>query len=304
MKLRGTEFPPIIAGSGAMGYNGEGYWYQTVLKFLGILDMKGLGLVSKTCTLDQNDGNLPYGNNFQPIELLPKCIKIDWIQGNVLNSVGLSNPGIRELIAVNTWLNVGSSYFISIMSLANTKKERLQEIQSIITRLKDMPTTTSYGLQINLSCPNTKHDPKELLLEASEMIKIAAQLGVPIMIKISVASAPIELLMELNEIQELDAICVSNTIPHGWIPGNIFTGMNVDWDNTFGEISPLKKIGGGGLSGAVIKPFVLKYIRVLRENGFTKHINGGGGIMCSSDVDAYKNAGAGSVSIASVAMTS
>jgi dihydroorotate dehydrogenase len=70
--------------------------------------------------------------------------------------------------------------------------------------------------------------------------------------------------------------------------------------------SPLSKLdlpipGAGGLSGAPLLPLVLQQIRELRKAGFTKHINGGGGILYARDVKEMYEAGANSISIGSVA---
>ncbi len=189
--------------------------------------------------------------------------------------------------------------------------------------------STNFGLQINLSCPNTDHDPCVLMAEANDMINITAKAGVPIMAKFNI-TVPIDALLELDKNPNLNAICLSNTIPYGWQPNkNLFRGnddnnfleliddniadysvdrgnvivKSIFWKHMYGVESPLKNIGGGGLSGPIIKPFVLHYIQELRKAGFTKHINGGGGISCANDVNLYKKAGANSIFYGSVANT-
>ena len=152
-----------------------------------------------------------------------------------------------------------------------------------------------FGLQINLSCPNTGHDPSELIDESAKVLEIASILGVPLMPKYSVASAPIQAIMELNSNLDCDAICVSNTLPFGC--------KEIDWQKVWGnKTSPLAKLGGGGLSGKTLRPLVCEWIRRLRETGFTKPINGGGGILCSEDVEDYRAAGASSIFLGSVAV--
>lgn len=152
-----------------------------------------------------------------------------------------------------------------------------------------------FGLQINLSCPNTGHDPHELIGESAKVLEIATSLGVPVMPKYSIASAPIQAIRELNNHSGCDAICVSNTLPFGW--------QGVDWRSAWGnETSPLAKLGGGGLSGKTLRPLVCEWIARLRDAEFTKPINGGGGILCPEDVKHYHNAGASSVFLGSVAV--
>lgn len=169
---------------------------------------------------------------------------------------------------------------------------------------------SDFGLQINVSCPNTGHDTSSFFSEFKELIDIADMLGLPIMVKFNITT-PIDLLMELSENPKLDAICLSNTIPYYWNPDpNFYTKELIqNWKRPFGYKSPLHQVtkdesnnGGGGISGELIRPYILHYIKKLREAGFTKHINGGGGIMQKSHVDDYKKAGADSAFICSVVM--
>jgi len=211
--------------------------------------------------------------------------------------MGLPNPGLRALLAQGLWQERKEPFMISIASVADTKKKRLEEIRIMIDLLVMFKETfaTSFGLQINLSCPNTGHDPKELIKESAEQLDIAGRLGVPLMPKYSIASAPIEAMLELEHHPYCDAICVSNTLSFG--------SEGIDWQKVWGtKTSPLAKFGGGGYSGKKLGPLVREYISRLRDAGFKKPINGGGGILCQNDVTLYRDAGASSVFLGSVAM--
>jgi len=309
MKLRYIEFPNAIAASGAMGNFGEGYWYSRWEKFIGILNMKGLGFVSKTATLNARRGNTPYiydESTFPPAEIKPKSIKIDLLNKNVLNAVGLGNPGLKAFLNSEYWQNKEYPFWISIMSIAKNADERISEMKDMIDLLiNEKPNfKANFGIQINLSCPNTGHDTCGLSAEANDMINIVSKLDVPIMAKFTIASSSIDSLIELEKNPHLDAICLSNTIPYNWKPEELLYGKEMvnAWFKPFGETSPLEDMGNGGISGNIIKPYVLKYIYELRSAGFKKHINGGGGIMCASDVDLYKEAGANSIFFGSVIM--
>lgn len=312
VKIGGVNFNPAFAASGAMGNFGENYFHHKILSALDLLDKSGTTFVSKTATFYSRDGNMPYYDDPEKFygtkELIPKCIQVDLKTGNTLNAVALSNPGLEEFLKTGLWQQKENPFWISIMSVAETVETRKYEMLSMIELINDYKYNfrTDFGLQINLSCPNTNHDPCALISEADEMVRIAGKLNVPIMAKFSIASAPIDALLELENNPSLDAICVSNTIPYGWQPGLLYKNMSnasLDWENIFGINSPLEKIGGGGLSGPVIKPFVLHYIKELRKAGFKKHINGGGGISCADDVNLYKKAGADSIFYGSVANT-
>ena len=309
MLLRNIEFPDAIAASGAVGNFGEGYWYSRLENKFGILNKTGLGIVTKTATLNPRRGNTPFvydEKHFQPSELIPKSIKVDLINKNVLNAVGLGNPGLKAFLNTGNWQKATDPFWISVMSIAETEKERKQEMEAMVQLLmEEKPNFKApFGLQINLSCPNTGHDTCGLATEANDMVNIAAKLEVPIMAKFSIATSTIDNLLELEDNKNLDAICLSNTIPYNWEPNKNFYGkeLSESWKKPFGKTSPLENMGGGGISGDIIKPFVLYFIKDLRKAGFKKHINGGGGIMEASDVNLYKEAGANSIFFGSVIM--
>lgn len=294
MVLRGIDFGPVLGASGVQGFFGEGYAFHKPLEWLGLLDFSRMTFVSKTATLFPRIGNMPLKTDWTPKHLLPNCIKVQHLKGLMLNAVGLSNPGLAALLAAGRWQRRTSPYIISIMSLADTKEERLQELSSLTGMLNLVRDQLGqFGLQLNLSCPNTGHDPSELMEESHEALQITSKLKVPFIPKYSIASAPIEALLKLDADPNCDAICISNSVPYGW------QGIG---ERTWGaKQSPLHRIGGGGLSGKILRPLVCDYIRKLRERGFRKPINGGGGILCPADVDHYHVAGASSIFLGSIA---
>ena len=296
MKLRGIDFGNVLGASGVQGFFGEGYWFHKVWKPCG-LDFAGVTFVAKTATLLLREGNMPLTRHYTPRSLFPVCIKVKPLRGVVLNSVGLSNPGLATLLATGEWQKRTKPFWLSVMSLADTPPKRLEEFRLIVGMLGLFKESffAPFGLQINLSCPNTGHNPRELIGESAKVLEIAGTLGVPVMPKYSIASAPVEAVRELNDHPNCDAICVSNTLPFGW--------QGIDWQSVWGSAtSPLAQLGGGGLSGKILRPLVCEWIARLRDAGFTKPINGGGGILCPKDVDYYHNAGASSVFLGSVAV--
>jgi len=315
MELRGINFPNILAGAGILGNFGEGFWYSRAGKKAKILNTDGLGFVSKTATFEARAGNTPFiydEDIFPPSEIKPKSIIVNPIKKTIINAVGLANPGLEAFLKTGHWQKMKEPFFISIMCIGQTKAERLHEMEEMIKLLLFYKSLFSipFGLQVNVSCPNTGHDTSNFFNEFNELIEIADKLGVPIMLKFNITT-PIDLLMELNNNPQLDAICLSNTVPYYWTPDLMFYGPTLfkKWEKPFGDKSPLHKVtndpkntGGGGISGELIRPYVLKYIKTLRDAGFTKHIHGGGGIMKSSHIDDFKKAGADSAFICSVVM--
>lgn len=296
MKLRGIDFSNVLGASGVQGFFGEGYWFHKIWSPFG-LNFAGMTFVAKTATLLPRKGNMSLTRRYTPRYPFPGCVKARLLRGVMLDSVGLSNPGIGALLGTGRWQKQTKPFLLSIMSLADTPKKRLDELRLIVEMIGFAKDSFSapFGLQINLSCPNTGHDPRELIGESAKVLEIAASLGVPVMPKYSIAFAPIQAVRELGDHSGCDAICVSNTLPFGW--------QGVDWQSVWGsKTSPLAKLGGGGLSGKTLCPLVCEWITRLRDAGFTKPINGGGGVLCSENVNRYHYAGASSLFLGSVAV--
>lgn len=294
MKLRGIDFGNVWGASGVQGFFGEGYWFHR-LPFIGA-DFEGMTFTSETATLYSNQGNMPLTANYEPKEFFPPCIKVKPFKKLALNAKGLSNPGLIVLLGKNKWQQRTEPFVVSITSLARTPAGRLDECKAIreIFEVYKEDFCSRFCLQPNLSCPNTKHDPEELIDESADTLEVLSDLEFPQVPKYSIASAPIKAIMKLNNNPHCDGICVSNTLPFGW--------EGVDWQKVWGsKKSPLAKLGGGGLSGKALCPLVCEWIMRLRDAGFTKPINGGGGILSCQDVDQYYRAGASSVFLGSIA---
>lgn len=298
MKLRGIDFGPIWGASGVQGFFGEGYPYHRISKFFGLgPNFKRMTFVAKTTTLNPRPGNMPLSQDgITPKQWKPKCIKVNFFTGAVLNSVGLSGPGVEALLNTGRWQARTEPFVLSFMGVA-TNRERYTELAGFVSILKDyLPAFNApIALQINLSCPNVCLDPARLLDEALVLLVIAKQLDIPLMFKLSVTT-PVAVIKDIAAHPDLDGLCISNTIPYGMFP------KIINWKKLFGKESPLKDLGGGGLSGAPILPLVIKWLREAKGSGIKIPINVGGGIMCPNDVDEVFAACADSVFIGSMAM--
>jgi len=301
MILRGIDFGHVLGGSGVQGFFGEGYWFHPLFAPFG-LTFNGMTFVSKTATLHPNAGNMRLTEKYTPKELLPSCIWMDRPFGNiVLNSVGLSNPGLRVLLGGRNdgwrWQARNKPFFISIALIEETAEERIREAREIARIfLKHIDNFRApFGIQLNISCPNVGTKTDKLIDEISLVTAYLKALDVPLMIKINVL-IPVEIAAEISKY--CDALCVSNSIPFGALPDKI------DWELHTGSAthSPLKSFGGGALSGKPLLRLVTDWLLCVREEGITIPINGGGGISECADVHMLKLAGASSVFIASVAM--
>jgi dihydroorotate dehydrogenase len=158
MKIRTMEVEPAWAASGVQGFFGtDKYWYHKVFAVLFGMWFLFTTFVSKTSTLHRRRGNMPLGKDgISPKEWIPRCIVVKWWKRVVLNAVGLSGPGLGNLLARNQWQKRGSNFFISLMSVAPTLDERKEEIRESVRMIirERRQFQAKVGAQLNVSCPN------------------------------------------------------------------------------------------------------------------------------------------------------
>lgn len=296
--LKGVNFGKCFISAGTLNFFGEGW--RMPHKFYELLpgfNFTGTTFISKTTTIDAREGNMRLKEDLQPKELFPRCIKAYPSKKIMLNAVGLSGPGAEHLFRLGKWQAKKEPFFISFMAVNGTKEERWNEMRRFICLTKNhLPYfNAKIGLEINFSCPNAGHDTEKLINEAADLLTIARELNLPLIAKVNALINPL-LIKNLVLRGLCDAISVSNTIPYGQLPDDI------DWEDLFGKESPLKKYGGGGLSGQPLLPITASWITKARHAGIAIPIIGGGGILSEEDVDLIKAAGANAMSISSVAI--
>ena len=298
MILRGIDFGYVMNASGARNFFGQGYWFHPKLRPFG-LDYTGSTFVAKTTTLLKRDGYTSLvWTNLQPQELFPQCIKINVMRGAVLNAVGLSGPGACELLRREGWQTRIDPFFISFAAVGATADERLKEWQQfaflLLTHLSSFHAPI--GLEMNFSCPNKGIVEKPFVDEILAALHIMSVLGIPLVPKLNVLVPP-AIGLQIAEHQACDAICQSNTIPWDSVPDTIKRKF-------FGRLtSPLKKYGGGGLSGPYLFPLVMAWIHEARALGLKKPIVGCGGITSVLRADMMIDAGANAIQLGSVSIT-
>lgn len=294
MKLRSINFGHVLAGSGARGWFGEGYWFHRLIPGLSF---EGSTFVAKTTTLEPRRGNADMRRDgLTPRVFGQSKVKVNLRKGAVLNALGLPGPGFSALLKTRRWQQWKSPFFLSFMATGESPRDSLRDVQNFVQILKkELPNFAApIGLQVNFSCPNVH--PHEHVANFTSHLDEYQTLGIPIMAKLS-ATLPVDAaLAAIGQHSGCDAICVSNSIPWGSLPDKI------DWVRLFGHKSPLKAVGGGGLSGVPLLPIVADWVREARRCGFRKHINAGGGILKPSDVDVLLRAGASSIFVGSIAI--
>ncbi len=295
MRLRDLDVPPVFNASGALGFFGEGYWFHSFLRALG-LTYDGAGFTAKTTTMqarldpDKDLGNMRLKKDgLTPQDWLPDCIKVNFRHPWVLNAVGLSGPGAPVLFSLNRWQRMRDFKLISFMSIEPTKADRLAETSEFVGLAeREMQEVPLWGLEINFSCPNTEVNPHDLLDEVGETFDITAGLDVPQQAKFS-PIAPVETVIEACARSTCDAVVVGNTVKFNDLPNEIRSTL-------FGNrSSPLAKYGGGGLSGPMITPMVCEWIKAARGLDFTKPIWAGNGLYSCRLIKQAADAGASGI---------
>jgi len=295
-----------IYGEGSSGIQGfygitdlHEYKYQKYYKkvFKKGYNFDGMDFTAKTVTLNYREGNTAL-EGFRLRDFLPKSIWVSprsFLLGYALNAIGLSNPGLKYILEQGYWQErKGEKFVISIQLESDNIADMLAEIGEI-TRLlnKYLPRDKyPYILQINLSCPNTEHDIEidELSLEKDILAirKFKEYIpGVEIWLKYN-ALVPSKVIGIMK--RYCDGFAISNTIPFGT------EGIGINWKYyflwywLFGK-SPLerrlKKGFAGGLSGILIRKFVLSKIQELCKDHPDANFKAGGGIMRKKHVDPY-----------------
>lgn len=298
MKLRGVEWGHVMNASGARGFAGEGYWFH---EFFGPLGLRydGCTFVTKTTTLMKRSGNMWLDADHRPLSLVPDCIVVRPMTGVVLNAVGLSGPGAKTILSQLRERRGIERMVVSFMSVETEAKARISEALSFVQMFRSFVESKgmdNVALQVNFSCPNVGLDPTHLVDEVAEVLDATVRLGVATMVKLS-ALVPVETACKLAQHDGCDAIVCSNTIPWGQLADRI------DWKGLFGSNeSPLKRYGGGGLSGKPLLPIVESWIRSAVGHGMKKPIVGGGGVLRRKDADCLLDAGASAIELGSVAI--
>lgn len=290
-------FGRVFGAAGVQGFFGEGYPHYNIP--FRKPNFEGMTLVSKTLTLRPREGNVKKKSGILEY-LFPSWVKVNFFSGHIINAMGLPNLGVEALLKSGRLQKLKKPLFISIMAVENTLEKRLDELRRITDAIGEHKNDFSaeIGVQINRSCPNLHHEVsdniRDIVEESSRGLQIASVLGVTLTEKYAVDTAPVKAIRELQSNPNCHGICVSNTIKFGW--------KGIDWKKVWGsDNSPLANLGGGGLSGPELLPHVIRWIKELRNLGFKKHINGGGGIWCREDVEKYRDAGADSIFVGTVA---
>ena len=256
---------PILLASGTAGYGRE---------LEGVMELDRLGgLVTKAVSLEPRVGNAP-----------PRVTEF---RGGMLNSVGLANPGLAQVRAVDLpWLfrRLGAAKV-----LVNVVGFTLDEYASVIEGLNDLEGITAY--ELNLSCPNTAAgglefgaDPAAVTAIISRCRRVTKR---PLVAKLSPVLPDIAAVAIIARDAGADGVAVVNTLP----------GLALDRHG----VARLGN-GNGGASGPVLLPAGVLAVRRVRERDPDLPVIGLGGVRSADDVRQYLAVGASLVGIGTGAM--
>lgn len=258
-----------MAASGALGYDGKGWFWERPLGWLGIINSSVFTVVTKTLTRWPRKGNFRWRNPF-------RVISIRW--NYIVNAVGLKNRGIE-------WWCKKIGPKVNREKIALVASIYSESISEFVEMAKMLNPFDLVGIELNFSCPSVRKmsDAGFIVAACREVKKVSRH---PLFAKLSVAQDYKQFIRELE--QRVEAINI-NSVP--WeVMGAIFPNKK----------SPLVRFGGGGVSGKITQPIVWPFIMDLVR--LTQIPVIGSAIWDYGDMAAVRRMGAKAVSFGSVFM--
>lgn len=278
IKLRDYSFDFAVA-SGALGFDGRGWWWEKPLLWLGLINPHEFLVITKTLTLKPRKGNLRWWCPW-------RCVRP--VDHGYINSVGLTNPGIERWLdtywhhIVDDKLNVAVSIAPETPDEASYMAWKLTNVNAVSESLHEHQAIKA--IELNVSCPNTQQ-PMESIDLIKAMVRVMKFSNLPIIVKLGWTQPYLQICKALDG--EVAAFDLINTVPWSYL-----------YPNT---PSPLTKYGlEGGLSGELIALFSINALGSVINAGVQTPIISGGGIYDISGVHSRFNLGAGAVSFGSL----
>ena len=264
VKLPGLNLKnPVMPASGTFGFGDV----PAAKKF----DLNELGaLIIKTATPNPRLGNP------QP--------QIAVLDNGVLNSVGLTNPGIDKVISEK--LSNLKKQYPALPIIASVGGESEEGYIEVAQKLSDSKMVNA--LEINVSCPNVAQGGMSFGVHPRLVEKLTAAIkntvDLPVFVKLTPNVTDIVALAQAAEAGGADGLSLINTV----------TGMRINIKTR----KPLLGNNFGGYSGSAVKPIALYQINQVRRVT-NLPIIGMGGIASAEDVVEFMLAGANAVAVGS-----
>lgn len=247
---------PVMPASGTFGH-----------ELAPLLDINRLGaIVPKSITMSARGGNQT-----------PRICEAD---GGMINSIGIQSKGIEQYIAHT--LPLYRDYEPPL--IASISGESIDEFEQLAARLDKQPGVAA--LELNISCPNLRDNGQAFGMSAGatdQLLSTVRQVtGKPLIAKLTPNVTRIQDIAEAAERGGADALTVANT----------FLAMAIDTETRKPRIGNVM----GGLSGAAVKPLIVRLIYQAHQ-ATNLPIIGSGGIMNGQDAIEMILAGATAVQI-------
>ena len=249
---------PILLASGTAGFGLE-------LMERGFL-CGAAAVISKATTLEPREGNPP-----------PRIIETRF---GLLNSIGLANPGVDEVL--KTLLPQAAD--LPCPLIINVAGESVEDFPAVIERLEE--SSVPFGYEINVSCPNVAAGgiafgaSPEIVERISILVKNVT--SKPFSVKLTPNEGSITESAKAAEAGGADAVTVCNT----------FLGMKMDWRT--GRASLKRNVGG--YSSPALLP--LTVARVFKTSSATSiPVLASGGVNRAEDILELLAAGAAMVQV-------
>jgi len=247
-----------MTASGTFGYGTE---------YAEIIDMQRLGaIVCKGTTLEPRPGN-------------PQPRLVETV-GGVLNSIGMENIGVEELVSEKAPMWAGWRVPVIVNILGGS----VAEYARLARRLDGVEGVS--GIEVNVSCPNVSAggiefgaDPR---MAAEATAAVRAETSLPVIVKLSPNVTDIAAIARAVVEAGADAVSLINTI----------RGMAID----IGSRRPVLGNVVGGLSGPAVKPVALRMVYEV-AGAVDVPVIGCGGIASARDALEFIMAGACAVQV-------
>ncbi|MGI6627353.1 MAG: dihydroorotate dehydrogenase [Bacillota bacterium] len=249
---------PVIAASGTFGY-GEEYARAADISWFGAVTVKGT-------TLHPRKGNPP-----------PRTCETP---SGLLNSIGLENPGARDVIDNRLpWL---ARFGVPI--IVNISADSYDDFAELAGMFADSPHVSA--IEVNVSCPNVKAgsmafgtDPRSCY-RATRAVRRAW--NGPLIVKLTPNVQDISQVARAATEGGADVLSLINTL----------VGMAIDIKSRKPVLGNVK----GGLSGPAIKPVALRCVWEVSQ-AVSVPVIGMGGVSDYRDALEFVMAGASAVAL-------
>ncbi len=249
---------PILLASGTAGFGLE-------LMEQGFLS-GAAAVISKATTLTPREGNPP-----------PRIVETRF---GLLNSIGLANPGVDEVLKTL----LPQAVDLPCPLIINVAGEIVEDFPAVVERLEESPVP--FGYEVNVSCPNVAAGgiafgaSPEIVERISALVKSVSSR--PFSVKLTPNEGSIVESAKAAEAGGADAVTVCNT----------FLGMKVDWRT--GK-APLKRNVGGYSSPALLPLTVARVFKT--SEAVSIPVLASGGVNRAEDILELLAAGAAMVQV-------